>query len=162
MSNNIWLDYTKEAKRQITHHKQQVEYWENILNKIINKTEEKSDFVSNSHDLNDLKYLYFSDEILAQDRIKRAGFWLRSKEAIKIINELQDSYGIKAIFPRANNKQEPLMFSGLYIHYASWLGEEAVTTAKLQIWEALRNHCIELETVQLTFGDIATIMGVII
>lgn len=157
---NLLLDYTKEATRQITHHKQQKEYWENILNKITNKTDVESDFICNSNCLNDLKFLYFSDEILAQDRTKRAGFWLRSKEAIYIIDTLKNEYGIKALFPRASNKQEPLMFSGLYIHYAKWIGEEAEITAKLQIWEALIKYCIDLEFSNLKFGDIATILGV--
>jgi len=157
---NILLDYTKEATRQITHHKQQTEYWENILNKITNKTDKESDCISNANCLNDLKYLYFSDEIIAQDRIKRAGFWLRSKEAIHIIDTLKNDYGIEAIFPRESNRQEPLMFAGLYIHYAKWVGANEELTAKLQVFNALRQHCINLEFSTLRLGEVSTILGV--
>jgi len=152
---NIILQCKKEAKQQITYHIKERKRWESIMKTLHNKQEELDI-------INDLEFLYFSDEILAQDRIKRAGFWLRSKEAIKIMNELQHCYGIAGILPRKNKQEEPLMFAGLYIHYARWLGTEEENTAKLQIWEALQNHCIDMECGQLKFGDIATIMGVII
>ena len=151
----IILQYKKEAKQQITYHTNEIKRWESIMQTLHNQ-ELKSDVINN------LEFLYFSDEILAQDRIKRAGFWLRSKEAIKIMNELQYDYGIASLLPRKNKPEEPLMFAGLYIHYARWIGIEEEKTAKLQIWEALQNHCITMECGQLTFGDIATIMGVII
>ena len=151
----IILQCKKEAKKQITYHTNERKRWESIM-QTLHSQQEESDVINN------LEFLYFSDEILAQDRIKRAGFWLRSKEAIKIMNELQSCYGISGLLPRKNKKEEPLMFAGLYIHYARWIGIEAENTAKLQIWEALQEHCIIMEYGKLKFGDIATIMGVII
>jgi len=156
----ILFDYTKEAIRQITHHKQQTEYWSNILNKITDKTDDERNYLSSGNNLNDLKYLYFSDNDIAKDKIKRAGFWLRSTEAKKIIDTLKNDYGIEAIFPRESNRQEPLMFAGLYIHYAKWVGANDELTAKLQVFNALREHCIKLEFSNLRLGDISTILGV--
>lgn len=152
--NDLFLQCKKEARKQITLHKKEARRWQEILYKLHNK-ELKPNIV------NDFNFLYFSDKILTNDRTKRAGFWLRSKEAITIMNDLQEIYDIAPLLPRQNNKEEPLMFAGLYIHYARWVSEDAEKIAKLEIWKMLQNHCIDLETGQLTMGDIATIMGVI-
>ena len=152
---DLILQCKKEAKKQITFHKKEARRWEGVLY-TLHKKESKPNI------MNDFNFLYFSDKILTNDKTKRAGFWLRSQEAIKIMNDLEEVYNIASLFPRKNNKEEPLMFAGLYIHYARWIGEDAEKIAKLEVWEALQKHCIDFETGQLTFGDIATIMGVII
>ena len=89
--NDLILQCKKEAKKQITLHKKEAKRWEGILYKLHNR-ELKPNIV------NDLNYLYFSDKELASDRTKRAGFWLRSQEAIKIMNELEEIYDIAPLF----------------------------------------------------------------
>ena len=153
-TDELILQCKKEAKRQITLHTREKKRWQDIMQKLHRK-EGKPDI------LNDFDYLYFSDELLAQDRTKRAGFWLRSQEAIKLMNELENCYGIAPLQCKRKKRQEPLMFAGLYIRYARWLGPEEEITAKLQVWQALEQYCLDLEFGQLTFGDIATIMGII-
>jgi hypothetical protein len=153
-TDDLMLQCKKEAKKQITFHKKEAKRWEGVLY-TLHKKELKPNI------MNDFNFLYFSDKILTNDKTKRVGFWLRSQEAIKIMNDLEELYNIASLFPRKNNKEEPLMFAGLYISYAKWIGEDAEKIAKLEVWEALRKHCIDFEMGQLTFGDIATIMGVI-
>jgi hypothetical protein len=153
-TDKLILQCKKEAKKQITLHTREKKRWQDIMQQLHRKQ-------GNPDVMNDFDYLYFSDELLAQDRTKRAGFWLRSQEAIKLMNELEHYHGIAGLLPRKNTRQEPLMFAGLYIHYARWLGVEEENTAKLQVWKVLEQYCLDLECGQLTFGDIATIMGII-
>jgi hypothetical protein len=151
MSAHIDFSFQKELRRDIVKLQQELERKQNILSEYNNTLP-----VLNP---NKFEYLYFTDEIVT-DRAKRMANYIRCENAQKIIRELKDMYNIDGIL-KDSHQSKPKMFAGLYIHYARWLGQEEEITAKLQVWKALEQYCIDLEFGQLTFGDIATIMGII-
>jgi|688.fasta_scaffold220797_3 hypothetical protein len=151
MSKDIDFSFQKELRRDITKLQQELERKQSILNKYRNEMP--------TLNLNEFEYLYFTDEFVLE-KTKRAGFWLRCEKAQKIIYDLKDMYNIDGVL-KLDKFSKTKMFSGLYLHYAEWLGEEYYKSAKIQIFEVLRKHSLELECYVTTYGDIATILGVI-
>jgi len=151
MSAHIDFSFQKELRRDIVKLQQELERKQNILSEYNNTLP-----VLNP---NKFEYLYFTDEIVT-DRAKRMANYIRCENAQKIIRELKDMYNIDGIL-KDSHQSKPKMFAGLYLHYMKWCGEEYHKQAKLQVFDVLVEHCLELEGYLTTFGDIATIMGII-